>query len=96
MLDGLCKERDKQPLLEAVLGARASAACGTRQALGRAVCSAEGQLWAGGGEAGGAWPGPGAESADHLSLLGLSFQTPNKVFKRQKLTEALKIIIRII
>ena len=41
-------------------------------------------------------PSPGAESADHLSLLGLSFQTPNKVFKRQKLTEALKIIIRII
>lgn len=37
-------------------------------------------------------PSPGAESADHLSLLGSAFQTPNKVFKQQKLTEALKMI----
>ena len=41
-------------------------------------------------------PSPGAESADHLSLLGSSYQTPNKVSKWQKLTEALKIMIRII
>lgn len=52
------KGGNKKPLAEAAPGARASAACGTHQALGRAVCSAVGQLWAGGGEAGGAWPRP--------------------------------------
>lgn len=96
LLDGLCKEGDQQPLLEAAPESRRLQPVVPARPWARVLCcrTVLGRWW----EAGvpGRGPSPGAESADHLSLLGSAFQTPNKVFKQQKLTEALKIIICII
>ena len=41
-------------------------------------------------------PSPGAEPTVQPPLLGSPFQTPNKVFKWQKLTEGLKTRIQIV
>lgn len=95
LLDALCKEGSQHPLLQRALRT-ASGEWGHQQpahfpseALGGSpVCSAGGTPLGRLGGSPGQGPSMSAEPAVHRPLLGSPFQTPNKVFKWQELSEA--------